>query len=40
MAVLKSLTFTALPQPGANPTLDRRVRVCVGAAPNMEAVVR
>jgi hypothetical protein len=27
MAVLKSLTFTSLPQPGANPTLDRRSRV-------------
>jgi len=27
MAVLKSLTFTSLPQPGANPTLDRRQRV-------------
>ena len=27
MAVLKSLTFTALPQAGANPTLDRRTRV-------------
>ena len=27
MAVLKSLTFTTLPQPGANPTLDRRQRV-------------
>ena len=27
MAILKSLTFTALPQPGANPTLDRRLRV-------------
>ena len=27
MAVLKSLTFTALPQPGTNPTLDRRTRV-------------
>jgi hypothetical protein len=27
MAVLKSLTFTTLPQPGANPTLDRRLRV-------------
>lgn len=27
MAVLKSLTFTALPQPGTNPALDRRTRV-------------
>jgi hypothetical protein len=27
MPVLKSLTFTTLPQPGANPTLDRRLRV-------------
>ena len=27
MAFLKSLTFTALPQPGTNPTLDRRTRV-------------
>jgi hypothetical protein len=27
MALLKSLTFTALPQPGANPTLDRRTHV-------------
>jgi hypothetical protein len=27
MAVLKSLTFTALPQAGANPTLDRRTRI-------------
>jgi hypothetical protein len=27
MAVLKSLTFTALPQPGTNPTLDRRTKV-------------
>lgn len=27
MAVLKSLTFTALPQPGTNPTVDRRTRV-------------
>jgi hypothetical protein len=27
MALLKSLTFTTLPQPGANPTLDRRLRV-------------
>ena len=27
MAILKSLTFTALPQPGANPTLDHRLRV-------------
>ena len=27
MAILKSLTFTTLPQPGANPTLDRRQRV-------------
>src|SRR3954469_19007034 len=27
MAVLKSLTFTALPQPGAHPVLDRRARV-------------
>src|SRR5262249_38494277 len=27
MAVLKSLTFTTLPQPGANPTLDRRQRI-------------
>lgn len=27
MAVLKSLSFTALPQVGANPTLDRRARV-------------
>src|SRR5262249_60875866 len=27
MAVLKSLIFTTLPQPGANPTLDRRQRV-------------
>jgi len=27
MAVLKSLTFTALPQPGTNPTLDRRTRI-------------
>lgn len=26
MALLKSLTLTALPQPGANPTLDRRSR--------------
>ena len=27
MAVLKSLTFTALPQVGANPIIDRRSRV-------------
>jgi hypothetical protein len=27
MAVLKSLTFTALLQPGTNPTLDRRTKV-------------
>lgn len=27
MAVLKSLVFIALPQPGANPALDRRTRV-------------
>jgi hypothetical protein len=27
MPFLKSLTFTALPQPGSNPTLDRRARV-------------
>jgi hypothetical protein len=27
MPFLKSLTFTALPLPGSNPTLDRRVRV-------------
>src|SRR5262245_43550740 len=27
MAFLKSLTFTALPQPGGNPTVDRRARV-------------
>jgi len=27
MAFLKSLTFTALPQPGTNPTLDRRTKV-------------
>lgn len=27
MAVLKSLTFTALPQPGTNPMLDRRSRI-------------
>src|SRR5262245_44309256 len=27
MTVLKSLTFTTLPRPGANPTLDRRLRV-------------
>jgi uncharacterized protein DUF6641 len=27
MAVLKSLTFTALPQVGANPVVDRRSRV-------------
>ena len=27
MTILKSLTLTALPQPGANPTLDRRGRV-------------
>ena len=27
MAVLKSLTFTALLQPGADPTVDRRTRV-------------
>jgi hypothetical protein len=27
MAILKSLTFTALPQPGTNPTLDRRTRM-------------
>jgi hypothetical protein len=26
MSLLKSLTFTTLPQPGANPTLDRRNR--------------
>ena len=26
MAVLKSLTFTTLPTPSANPTLDRRAR--------------
>ena len=26
MAVLKSLTFTTLPTPSANPTLDRRTR--------------
>jgi len=27
MAVLKSLTFTTMPIPGGNPTLDRRARV-------------
>jgi hypothetical protein len=27
MTALKSLTFTTLPQPGANPTLDRRARI-------------
>ena len=27
MAVLKSLTFTTLPQVGANPVVDRRARV-------------
>jgi hypothetical protein len=27
MAILKSLTFTALPQIGSNPTFDRRVRI-------------
>ena len=27
MAVLKSLTFTSLPQVGANPTLDRRNKI-------------
>jgi hypothetical protein len=27
MAILKSLNFTSLPQPGANPTIDRRNRV-------------
>jgi hypothetical protein len=27
MAVLKSLTFTSMPTPGGNPTLDRRTRV-------------
>ena len=27
VAILKSLIFTTLPQPGANPTLDRRQRV-------------
>ena len=27
MAVLKSLTFTTIPTPGGNPTLDRRTRV-------------
>ena len=27
MAVLKSLTFTPMPTPGGNPTLDRRARV-------------
>ena len=27
MAVLKSLTFTTMPTPGGNPTLDRRARV-------------
>lgn len=27
MAVLKSLTFTTIPTPGGNPTLDRRDRV-------------
>jgi hypothetical protein len=27
MAVLKSLTFTTMPTPGGNPTLDRRAKV-------------
>src|SRR4051812_11162198 len=27
MALLKSLTFTTIPTPGANPTLDRRIRL-------------
>lgn len=27
MAILKSLTFTTLPQPSSNPTLDRRARI-------------
>ena len=27
MAILKSLSFTTLPQPGANPTFDRRLRL-------------
>lgn len=27
MAVLKSLTFTTIPTPGGNPTLDRRAKV-------------
>src|ERR1017187_4583790 len=27
MAVLKTLTFTTMPTPGGNPTLDRRARV-------------
>jgi hypothetical protein len=27
MTTLKSLTFTTLPKPGANPTLDRRAKV-------------
>jgi hypothetical protein len=26
-AALKSLTFTTLPKPGANPALDRRLKV-------------
>jgi len=48
MAVLKSLTFTALPQPGANPMLDRRTRVIARlekqkhllADPNYQRTVR
>jgi hypothetical protein len=27
MTILKSLTFTTVPQPGANPTLDRRAKI-------------
>jgi hypothetical protein len=27
MTALKSLTFTTVPKPGANPTLDRRAKV-------------
>ena len=48
MAVLKSLTFTTLPQVGANPTLDRRTRVIerleeqkmLLADPNYKRIVR
>jgi hypothetical protein len=48
MTSLKSLTFTALPKPGANPSLDRRARVIAHleeqkrllADPNLTRIVR